>query len=136
MKKAYVKPSMESEAFVPQTYVAACYEFDAMFYCSLGSKYPGGGSYESNGLQHGSPCAETTVHIDGNYRISGWEHNKPVQIDRGSVDLNGFDLTTARAGDRIPFVEWTSFDDATYHHHGYGLITSEIEELPGRPNHS
>lgn len=25
MKKAYVKPSMESEAFLPQDYIAACY---------------------------------------------------------------------------------------------------------------
>ncbi len=132
MKKAYVKPLMQSEAFVPDEYVAACYEFDAMFYCDLGLA----GSSESNGLQHGNPCAHTTVHIDGNYRITGWEDNKPVQIDRGSVDLNGFDLTTAREGSVIPFVEWTSFDDDTYHHHGKGVITSEIEEIPGRPNHS
>ena len=136
MKKAYVKPLMQSEAFVPDEYVAACYEFDAMFYCDLGAAYPGEDSYESNGLRHGSPCAHTTVHIDGNYRITGKEDNKPVQIDRGSVDLNGFDLTTARKGSVIPFVEWTSFDDYRYHHHGYGEILSEIETIPGRPNHS
>lgn len=135
MKKAYVKPQMESEAFIPDEYVAACYEFDAMFYCSYGEAYPHEGSWEGS-LQHGSPCAETTVHIDGNYRITGWEKDKPVQIDRGSVDLNGFDLTTAHEGSIIPFVEWTSFDKDTYHHHGRGVITSEIETIPGRPNHS
>ena len=33
MKKAYVKPSMESEAFVPQDYIAACYIIN----CNVGS---------------------------------------------------------------------------------------------------
>ena len=33
MKKAYVKPSMESEAFIPQDYIAACYIVN----CNVGS---------------------------------------------------------------------------------------------------
>jgi len=33
MKKAYVKPSMESEAFLPQDYIAACYIVN----CNVGS---------------------------------------------------------------------------------------------------
>lgn len=41
MKKAYVKPSMESEVFVPNTYVAACGDSGVTYYfqCNAGEPY-------------------------------------------------------------------------------------------------
>ncbi|EGX26705.1 hypothetical protein BSEG_04595, partial [Phocaeicola dorei 5_1_36/D4] len=32
-KKKYIKPILESEVFIPQEYVASCYDYDALFYC-------------------------------------------------------------------------------------------------------
>ena len=48
MKKAYVKPSMESEAFVPNTYVAAC-EVLSTWRVKCNVPY-GIGYYETNGI--------------------------------------------------------------------------------------
>ena len=48
MKKAYVKPSMESEAFVPNTYVAAC-EVLSTWRVKCNVPY-GIGYYEPNGI--------------------------------------------------------------------------------------
>lgn len=42
MKKAYVKPSMESEMFVPHAYIAACGDTEYgnyLFECNAGSKW-------------------------------------------------------------------------------------------------
>ena len=51
MKKAYVKPSMESEAFVPNTYVAACGDSGTIykFKCDAGGGIYGSVYKESNG---------------------------------------------------------------------------------------
>lgn len=52
MKKAYVKPSMESEAFVPNTYVAACGDSGTtyLFKCDAGGGESGNVYVESNGV--------------------------------------------------------------------------------------
>lgn len=52
MKKAYIKPSMESEAFVPNTYVAACGDSGTtyLFTCDAGGGYSGNVYVESNGV--------------------------------------------------------------------------------------
>ena len=52
MKKAYVKPSMESEEFVPNTYVAACGDSGTtyLFTCDAGGGYSGNVYVESNGV--------------------------------------------------------------------------------------
>lgn len=52
MKKAYVKPSMESEAFVPQTYIAACGDSGTtyLFKCDAGGGIPGNVYVESNNV--------------------------------------------------------------------------------------
>ena len=39
-KKKYIKPILESEVFIPQEYVASCYDYDALFYCEKGKKRP------------------------------------------------------------------------------------------------
>ena len=52
MEKAYVKPSMESEEFVPNTYVAACGDSGTtyLFTCDAGGGYSGNVYVESNGV--------------------------------------------------------------------------------------
>lgn len=50
-KKAYVKPSMESETFVPNTYVAACGDENKvyLFTCDGGGGAYGGVWHDDNG---------------------------------------------------------------------------------------
>lgn len=52
MKKDYQKPMLISEEFIPNEYVAACYNFKALFHCHYG---------ENNTNNHGEPCATTYV---------------------------------------------------------------------------
>lgn len=51
MKRAYVKPTMESETFVPQAYIAACGDSgtDYIFTCDAGGGTPGSVYQETNG---------------------------------------------------------------------------------------
>lgn len=56
MKKDYQKPMLISEEFIPNEYVAACYNFKALFHCHYG---------ENNTNNHGEPCATTYVDING-----------------------------------------------------------------------
>ena len=56
MKKDYQKPMLISEEFIPNEYVAACYNFKALFHCHYG---------ENNTNNHGKPCATTYVDING-----------------------------------------------------------------------
>lgn len=57
MKRAYVKPTMESEAFVPQTYVAACGDENKVykFVCNAnpGGWFEVGGVYEETNGKEG-----------------------------------------------------------------------------------
>lgn len=48
MKKDYQKPMLISEEFIPNEYVAACYNFKALFHCHYG---------ENNTNNHGEPHA-------------------------------------------------------------------------------
>lgn len=134
MKKAYVKPLMESEAFVPNEYVAVCYNYTAEFYCSYGES----SSNDPHGMPHGEPCAVTKVEINGNFDMTGHETGGKEYITISSISFcDGFELSPdMQKGTRIPCVNWTSYDDGTYYHHGTGLITSAVAEIPGRPNHS
>ena len=54
MKKDYQKPMLISEEFIPNEYVAACYNFKALFHCHYG---------ENNTNNHGKPCATTYVSL-------------------------------------------------------------------------
>lgn len=51
-KRAYVKPSLESEAFVPNTYVAACGDSGTtyLFKCDAGGGVSGNVYLETNGV--------------------------------------------------------------------------------------
>ena len=54
-KKAYIKPVLESETFVPQSYVAACHDINKVykFTCDAGYFFDGGNVWEENGKEEG-----------------------------------------------------------------------------------
>lgn len=63
MKKAYVKPSMESEVFLPNTYIAAC---EILSTWRVKCNVPSGiGYYETNGIPG---------YQEGNWREEGDEY--------------------------------------------------------------
>ena len=80
----------------------------------------------------------TKVEINGNFDMTGHETDGKEHITISSISFcDGFQLSPdMEKGTRIPCVDWISFDDYFYHHHGTGIITSAVEEIPGRPNHS
>lgn len=99
MKKDYQKPMLISEEFIPNEYVAACYNFKALFHCHYG---------ENNTNNHGKPCATTYVDING---IHATGHEGTIEkwgIPILNIDWNGFDLSDAKVGDKIRGIKWTS----------------------------
>lgn len=52
-KKAYIKPVLESETFVPQSYVAACHDINKVykFKCDAGDGWWGDVYLETNGTE-------------------------------------------------------------------------------------
>ncbi|MCL1624619.1 hypothetical protein [Bacteroides caecicola] len=109
-KKAYVKPSLESETFVPQTYIAACGDSGVtyLFECNAGTKLWGDRNYrykvwtdsgqvlasERKGLY--GPCGETHEADSDDEFLWGymdnvntpWNENIRVRIWRGPNNDN------------------------------------------------
>ena len=106
MKKAYVKPSMESETFVPQTYVAACgdehkvYEFK----CDATGGVLGMVYQETNGedgLQIKLWGGDTMLTPFG-YHACGIIHYAPVTDDF----VDGYYMTSTDGIDATPVKIW------------------------------
>ena len=86
-KKAYVKPTMESETFVPNTYVAACGDGGVVykFKCDAGGGVHGNVYVESNGVDG--------LQTDGEW-IPGtgwddWGHWQPADRSLGGYHACG-----------------------------------------------
>lgn len=131
-KKAYVKPEMHVEEFTPNEYIAACFDYEAMFHCYYGEK-------KQNG--HGAPCANVTVSAKGQ-NITG---NEDASTGKGKVTIYNVSLGTkqledAKVGDKFNNITWKSYDSVNftgeYSHTGWCEITGEVAQIPGRPNHS
>lgn len=89
-KKAYVKPTMESETFVPNTYVAACGDSGTVynFTCDAGGGKSGTVYLETNGkpgLQKGWGGDQSL----GGYHACGTTH----EADSDNAFLNGYYVT-------------------------------------------
>ena len=81
MKKAYVKPSMESEAFIPSEYIAACW----LIACDVDW---GSGYYETNGM----PGCQTQRTYKG--EGSRWDPSNWVEADECFIsDVSGCNTT-------------------------------------------
>lgn len=131
-KKAYVKPELHVEEFTPNEYIAACFDYEAMFHCEYGEN-------KQNG--HGAPCANTTVSAKG-VNITGHEDVKTGKgsVTIYSVSLSADQLAGAKVNDKFYNITWKSYDSVNYtgeySHKGWCEITSEVEQITGRPNHS
>lgn len=130
MKKLYVKPVMECEAFVPNEFIAVCYNYEAMFHCSLG---------ENHQESHGDPCANTYVEIlDG--VATGHESGSKWSVQIYDINFGGYDISEAEKGDIIRNIKWTSDDTVnhtgTYYHRGWCEITSQVAISQNNPNAS
>lgn len=84
-KRAYVKPSLESEAFVPNTYVAACGDSSAnyLFTCDAG-----GGERGDVYLNNGTNLTSGSLHY---FHACMEEHSAPTSdvYEDGYLILNG-----------------------------------------------
>lgn len=111
-KKAYIKPVLESETFVPQSYVAACGDLNKVykFKCDAGGGRSGSVYLETNGqegLQTGGrnpdqylsgyhacgtthEAKSTDAFLDGYYVTSSWGSTTvtPVIVWRGPNNDN------------------------------------------------
>lgn len=92
-KKAYVKPVMESETFVPQTYIAACGDENKVFkfVCDAGYILDGGNVWEESnkkpGLQMDGDDPDTYL---GLYHSCGETHEASVTDDFVEGYLTGY----------------------------------------------
>lgn len=112
-KRAYVKPSLESEAFVPNTYVAACGDSGVtyLFECNAGEpyRYWEEGWFGGHWVTDDHPYKVTT---DGgrvltrNYGPCNAKHSAPSE----SGFLHGFmDNTHTDVDEHIPVIIWTEW---------------------------
>ncbi len=137
-KKDYIRPFMVVDEFSPSEYVSACFTYEANLVCDYGRAYPGRGSFDPNGLQHGAPCANSYVRVtitNGNVEYAGHEGAYKPFIPLESVDIPNIENLTE--GSSITGAKWESSDGgATYLHKGNGQVTSWTMTKPGHPNHS
>ena len=114
MKKAYLKPSMESEAFVPNTYVAACGDSGATytFVCDAGWTGLTGSTVYTNGAD-GIPETDDDVNLGG-YSKCGATHQASVYDDfiEGYLRKN---VLGVPAGPRQDVIIWRGPDGNNVH---------------------
>lgn len=93
-KKAYVKPVMESETFVPNTYIAACGDEHKVykFVCNAGYILGSGGHvWQENYKEEGLQTSGRNKDIDlGTYWQCRETHEAPVTDDFVEGYLTGF----------------------------------------------
>ena len=128
-KKAYVKPVMESETFVPQTYVAACGDSGTIykFKCNAGSRWKNYNVYLADGTPYatsGRDYGGCSVDYDS-YHPCNDEH----WADSDSGFLDGYMYEQNRrgqnTGSRINVVIWT--DNFTDVHCTTDLVRDDWE---------
>lgn len=94
-KRAYVKPSLESEAFVPNTYVAACGDSGVVykFKCDAGGGKSGLVYLETNGRPGLQTGWRGDQYLSG-YHACGTTH----EADSDDAFLNGYYVTEEYVG--------------------------------------
>ena len=135
MKRTYNKPVLNSETFVPNNYVAACFTYRANLVCDLGQWHKTNDCenmpqdrrecWDSNGAHHGAPCAESTVTVtvrDGKTTLSGTEGANKTHITLKSVNIPEVDQVSA-VGATFANCNWVSTDGGRYNHTGNGEVT-------------
>lgn len=106
-KKAYVKPVMESETFVPQTYIAACGDENKVykFVCDAGGGTPGTVYEDSNhnGKWDLLDDKALTGYIIPTYHACGQTHEAPTDDEF----INGFYLPNSNPFNIKKVIIWT-----------------------------
>lgn len=131
MKKAYISPVMECETFIPNEYIANCYNYEGIFHC-----YDG----ELNQNNHGYPCSKVEVKIvDGN--ATGHEAgSEKANVWIYNVNYGRNDISQAQKGDILYGISWSSDDivnhTGKYNHKGWAEITSQVAISSSKPNAS
>ena len=114
MKKAYVKPSMESEIFVPNAYCSNCGDSGATytFVCNAGWTGLTGSTVYTNGLD-GTPETDDDVDLGGYHRC-GATHQASTQDDfiEGYLRKN---VLGVPAGPRQDVIIWRGPDGNNIH---------------------
>lgn len=151
-KKSYVKPKLNSEEFVPQSYVAACYDFTATLTCAIpGSSSHSVGDGTTARDNHGICGNAGTFKVSGG---SGYETNdngttnilRPITnlvIGAEASSNNGFSTSIGSnnglENGKCYYATWTSEDKehntGFYNHYGKACVTGVVD-VTGRPNHS
>lgn len=131
MKKAYVKPLMESEAFVPNEYVANCYNYTGIFYCELGEKRQDNHGYPCSRVEVTILDGEATGHEAGSEKANVWIYD---------VDYGSNDISQAKKNDILYGISWWSDDivnhTGKYHHVGRAEILTQVAISSSKPNAS
>lgn len=152
MKRVYESPRACAEMFMPNEYVAACYDYKAELYCAIPGRsmsYVNDGKNTQqgplDGHDHGGPCTSnnscniagstgmenSTGHAISNIkigqRVSGLGSRVSVNIGSLSGELT----------DGYYKASWTNYDDAglDYNHYGIAQVSGVLSD-PSRPNHS
>lgn len=109
-KRAYVKPSLESEAFVPNTYVAACGDSGTtyLFECNAGSRRNSYNVYFADG----TPYASSNDNEEWYAQFTGYH---PCHATHEAESDSGFERGYMyeqnrrgnNTGERINVIIWT-----------------------------
>lgn len=111
-KRAYVKPSLESEAFVPNTYVAACGDHGTVYYfeCNAGGRRNSYNVY----FDDGTPYASSNGNEEWYAQFTGYhpcyethEANSDSGFRDGYMYLQ--DRRGNNSGSPIDVVIWTEY---------------------------
>lgn len=145
IKRKWCSPIAGVQTFVAQEYIAACFTYEAMLVCEYGAAYPdttggpdGRGCYETNGAQHGEPCANSTIRVsvvNGVATYEGHEGGNKTDIHLENVVIPGIEQQH-QPGDPLYNCEWTSTLGGTYHHKGSGTVTRWIYDESVTSTHS
>ena len=110
MKKAYVKPSMESEAFIPNAYCSQCGDHGVVynFECNAGSRW---NSYNVF-FDDGTPYASSDGNDEWSAPFSGYHPcHATHEADSDSGFRDGYMYLQNRrgnnTGERIDVIIWT-----------------------------
>lgn len=154
-KKNWGSTKIDIQTFVPQEYVAACFEYEAELNCDFGSfhkentasNHRGTGCWPTSGTfagHHGAPCADSYVRVvvqNGVATYSGYESRQSSTTHTFNPLTNVYipNIETLQLNSIIEGATWGSYDEDNHtgvNHKGNGRVTSWKMTWTGHPNHS
>ncbi len=132
MRREYVKPVMQSEEFVANEYVAACWKMN----CNVPYGF---GYYEKNnvkGYQRGKDqyIAGDAKGCDEDYVAHGITTSKPTANAWWQETTKGLFGSVTNVGDPIPVFYFYEYSKGHQSHHFSVIGTQEYEKSPNASN--